>query len=106
MKRQAPKKKRAKPKQTGITGAKRSYTAARKSKMAELRGMKSKKIKEFNAKTKSMPKAARDKARREFKAKVNSQFKQITGKFPTARGVKDVSAIRRLTAQLQAVRAR
>jgi len=100
------KKKAKKKAQTGITGAKKRYTAARKAKMSELRGMKSKKIREFNAKTKSMPKAARDKARREFKKKVNTQFKQITAKFPTARGIGDVGSLQRLIKQLGAVRGR
>ena len=73
--------------------------------MAELRGAKARKIREFNARTKGMPKDARAKARREFKQKVNAQMAQISKKFPTARGQGDVAALRRLLAQLQTVRA-
>ena len=86
----------------GITQARRSYTDKRKSKLAELRALKTKRIREFEARTKKMKKAERDKARREFKKKVNSQFKEAQQQFPTARGLKSVSAIRELIRKLDA----
>ena len=88
----------------GITAAKRQYTDRRKVKLAEIRALKAKRLREFNAKTKKMPKAERDKARREFKKKVNAQFKELSGKFPTARGLKTVSVIRELIKKLASVR--
>ena len=51
-----------------------------------------------------MPKAERDKARREFKKKVNAQFKEAQQQFPTARGLKTVAAIRELIRKLEAFR--
>ena len=88
----------------GITQARRSYTDKRKTKIAELRALKGKRIREFNAKTKKMPKAQRDKARREFKKKVNAQFKEAQQQFPTARGLKTVAGIRELIRKLEAFR--
>ncbi|MBN93255.1 MAG: hypothetical protein CL928_04175 [Deltaproteobacteria bacterium] len=99
----APAKKKAEGTK-GITQARRSYTDKRKSKIAELRALKSKRIREFNARTKKMPKAERDKARREFKKKVNAQFKEAQQRFPTARGLKTVAAIRELIRKLDAFR--
>ena len=93
-------KPKAKKKQSGITQARKRYTAKRKAKLADLRSQKSKKVKEFNTRTKKMPKAARDKARREFRAKVNAQFKQLSKRFPTARGVQDTRALATMTKQL------
>ena len=87
----------------GITQARRSYTE-RKTKIGELRALKSKRIREFNSRTKKMPKAERDKARREFKKKVNAQFKEAQQRFPTARGLKSVGAIRELIRKLDAFR--
>ena len=59
----APKKKKAvKKAQTGVTQARKRYTAKRKQKLAELRSAKAKKIREFNAKTKTLPKAERQNA--------------------------------------------
>ena len=49
-----------------------------------------------------LPEHQRDKARRAFKAKVEAQFREISKKFPTARGLKSVAAIRELTAQIAA----
>lgn len=51
-----------------------------------------------------MPKAQRDKARRAFKAKVEAQFKEISKKFPTARGMKTVGVVRELIAKMQKIR--
>ena len=88
----------------GITQARRRYTDVRKTKLAEMRALKSKRIREFNAKTKQMPKAQRDKARRAFKAKVEAQFREISKKFPTARGMKTVGVVRQLIAKMQKIR--
>ena len=52
-----------------------------------------------------MPKAQRDKARREFKAKVNKQFKSISDKFPTARGITDIGRLQALIRQADSIRA-
>ena len=94
-----------KRKQTGVTQARKQYTAKRKQKLAQLRSAKAAKIKEFNSKTKKMPKAQRDKARREFKAKVNKQFKSISDKFPTARGITDIGRLQALIRQADSIRA-
>ena len=51
----------------GITQARRRYTDKRKITLAALRSLKSKRIREFNNKTKKLPKTERDKQRREFK---------------------------------------
>ena len=101
----AKKKAGAKRKQTGVTQARKQYTAKRKQKMAQLRSAKARKIKEFNAKTKKMPKAQRDKARRAFKAKVNKQMASITSKFPTARGITDIAKLNQLIRQADSIRA-
>ena len=100
----APKKKKAEGDTRGITRARRSYTDKRKSKIAELRALKGKRIREFEQRTKKMPKAERDKARREFKKKVNAQFKEAQQQFPTARGLKSVGVIRELIRKLEAFR--
>ena len=100
----APAKKKAEGGTKGITQARRSYTDKRKSKIAELRALKSKRIREFNTRTKKMPKAERDKARREFKKRVNAQFKEAQQRFPTARGLKTVAALRELIRKLDAFR--
>jgi hypothetical protein len=47
---------------------------------------------------------ARQKARREYKKKVNAQFKEMQSKFPTARGLKSVGAIRELIRKIDAIR--
>ena len=47
--------------QSGITAAKRRYTDKRKVKLGEMRALKSKRLREFNTKTKQMPKAEREK---------------------------------------------
>ena len=63
-------KKKTKKRQSGITVAKKQYTDKRKVKLGEMRALKSKRIREHNTKTKKMPKAERDAARRDFKKKV------------------------------------
>ena len=88
----------------GITQARRRYTDKRKITLAALRSLKSKRIRQFNTKTKTMPKAERDKQRREFKNKVNAQYKEVTTKFPTARGMKSVATIRELIKKLEGIK--
>ena len=95
---------KAKKSEKGISVARRTYTDRRKTKIAELRALKSKRIREFAAKTKKMPKAERDKQRREFKKKVESQFREMQTRFPTARGLKSVATIRELIRKLQSLR--
>ena len=89
----------------GITQARRAYTDKRKAKMGELRALKSKRLREFNQRTKTMNKGERDRARREYKKKVDAQFKEAQQRFPTARGLKSVAAIRELIRKLDAFRA-
>ena len=97
-------KKAAKGGTKGITRARRTYTDKRKTKLAEMRALKSKRIREFNTKTKKMNKADRNKARREFKKKVESQFKEMQSRFPTARGLKSVGVIRELIRKIDAIK--
>ena len=93
-----------KRKASGITKAKKRYTDKRKTTLAALRALKSKRIREFNTKTKKLPKAERNKQRREFRQKVNSQYKEVTTKFPTARGMKSVGVIRELIKKLEGIK--
>ena len=86
----------------GITRARRTYTDKRKAKIAELRALKSKRIREFAAKTKKLPKAERTKQRREYKKKVEAQFKEAQTMFPTARGLKSVGVLRDLIRKIDA----
>ena len=51
-----------------------------------------------------MPKADRDKARREYKKKVEAQFKEAQRQFPTARGIKTVGALRELARRISAMK--
>ena len=88
----------------GVTQARRRYTDKRKTTLAALRALKSKRIREFDAKTKKLPKAERDKQRREFKKKVNAQYKEVTTKFPTARGMKSAGTIRDLIKKLEGIK--
>ena len=97
---QKPKKK----KQSGITAAKKRYTDKRKVKLGELRALKSKRIREHAASTKKLPKAERAKQRKAFKDKVNSQFKEVTKRFPTARGLKDLQTVKGLIDKIERVR--
>ena len=100
--REAPKRKAS---NKGISQARRAYTDKRKTKIAELRALKSKRIREFNAKTKKLPKADRDKQRREYKKRVEAQFKEAQQRFPTARGLKSVAGIRDLIRKIDAFKA-
>ena len=93
-----------KKKQSGITAAKKRYTDKRKVKLGELRALKSKRLREHKARTKKMPKANRDKARAEFKKKVDSQYKEVTKRFPTARGLRDLQTVRSLIDKIDRVR--
>ena len=70
-----------------------------------LRALKSKRIREFNTKTKKLPKGERSKQRREFKKKVNAQFREMQTRFPTARGLKSVGVIRELIRKLEQFKA-
>ena len=97
-------KKKGRKKQSGITAAKKRYTDKRKVKLGEMRALKSKRIREHNAKTKKLPKAERDKARREFKKKVTEQMKEVAKRFPPARGLKDAKTVRELIEKLEKVR--
>ena len=96
--------KKAKKKESGITAAKKRYTDKRKVKMGELRALKSKRIREHKAKTKKMPAAQRTKARKEFKKKVDTQYKEVTKRFPVARGLKDLQTVRSLIEKIERVR--
>ena len=89
----------------GISQARRTYTDKRKTKIAVLRALKSKRIREFNTKTKKLPKGERSKQRREFKKKVNAQFREMQTRFPTARGLKSVGVIRELIRKLEQFKA-
>ena len=97
-------KKKSRKAQSGITKAKKRYTDKRKVKLAELRSLKSKRIREFAAKTKGMPKAQRDKARKAFKANANAQYSEVAKRFPTARGLRDAATVRELIAKLEKTR--
>jgi hypothetical protein len=90
--------------QSGITAAKRRYTDKRKVKLGEMRALKSKRLREHKAKTKSLPKAERDKQRREFKRKVSDQYKEVSKRFPPARGLKDLKTVRDLISRIERVR--
>ena len=96
--------KKTKKKESGITAAKKRYTDKRKVKMGELRALKSKRIREHKAKTKKMPASQRTKARKEFKKKVDSQYREVTKRFPVARGLKDLQTVRSLIDKIERVR--
>jgi hypothetical protein len=72
--------------------------------MAEMRSLKAKRIREFNAKTKKMPAKQRTQARKEFKSKANDRYRELTTKFPPARGLKDLQTVLQLIKKLDAVR--
>ncbi len=74
--------------------------------MAELRSAKAKKLREFSARTKQLPKAQRTEERRKFKDRVNSQFKSLAAKFPTERKLKGsaTAAVLALIRQLEALK--
>ena len=73
-------------------------------KLGELRALKSKRLREHKAKTKKLPKSERTKARAEFKKKVDQQYKEVTKRFPTARGLKDLHTVRGLIDKIERVR--
>jgi hypothetical protein len=100
--RKLEKKKRRKA--SGITKAKKRYTDQRKIKMAEMRSLKSKRIREFAARTKKMPKKNRDEARKAYAAKANARYREMSTKFPPARGLKDLQSVLQLIAKLDTVR--
>ena len=97
---------KAKPKarKSGISAARKRYTDARKTKLAALRAHRDKLVREHKAKTKKMPKKERDAARREFRKKVDSQYKEQVKKYPPARGMKDVGAVLKLIKRVQGAR--
>ena len=97
-------KKPKKKTKSGITAAKKRYNDKRKVKMAELRALKSKRIREHKAQTKKMKGPERTKARKEFKQKVDQQYKEVTKRFPTARGLKDLQTVRSLIDKIDRVR--
>ncbi len=96
--------KKTKKRQSGITAAKKRYTDKRKVKLGEMRALKSKRIREHAQKTKSLPKAQRDKQRREFREKAKAQLAEVSKRFPTARGLKDVKTVRELIQKIDRVR--
>ena len=67
-----------------------------------MRALKSKRIREFATKTKKLPKADRLKQRREYKKRVEAQFKEMQTRFPTARGLKSVGVLRELIRKIDA----
>ena len=97
-------KRKKKKKQSGITAAKKRYTDKRKIKLGELRALKSKRIREHATKTKKLSKSERNKQRRAFKEKVNTQYKEVTKRFPTARGLKDLQTVKNLIEKIDRVR--
>ena len=96
--------KKPKKKASGITAAKKRYTDKRKVKLGELRALKSKRIREHKAKTKKMKPTDRSKSRAEFKKRVDGQFREVTKRFPTARGLKDLQTVRQLIDKIERVR--
>ena len=69
-----------------------------------MRSHRDKLVREHKAKTKKMPKKERDALRREFRKKVDSQYKEQVKKYPPARGMKDVGAVLKLIKRVQAAR--
>ncbi len=69
-----------------------------------MRSHRDKLIREHNSKTKKLPKKERDAARREFKKKVHSQYKEQVKKYPPARGMKDVGTVLKLIKRVQGAR--
>ena len=90
-------KKKPKKKQSGITAAKKRYTDKRNVKLGR-------RLREHATKTKKLPKSERAKQRKAFKEKVNQQFKEVTKRFPTARGLKDLQTVRGLIDKIDRVR--
>ena len=88
----------------GITQARRTYTDKRKTKIAEMRSLKSKRIREFNQRTKKLSKDDRNKQRKAYKKRVEAQFKEMQQRFPTARSLKSVGVIRELIRKIDALK--
>ena len=97
-------KPKAKAKKSGISRARKRYTDARKAKLAALRSKRDKMIRQHKEKTKKMPKKARDKARREFSAKMNDSYNETVKKYPPARGMKDVGTVLKLIKSVESAR--
>ena len=94
----------AKARKSGISAARKRYTDARKTKLASLRAHCDKLVREHKAKTKKMPKKERDALRREFRKKVDSQYKEQVKKYPPARGMKDVGSVLKLITRVPGAR--
>ena len=69
-----------------------------------MRSLKAKRIREFKVKTKKMPAKQRTQARKEFKSKADARYKEITTRFPPARGMKDIQSVLQLIKKLEGVR--
>ena len=95
---------KARRRTSGITKAKKRYTDQRKLKLANMRALKSKRIREFAAKTKKMAPKQRLEARKAFKKKAEGRFREFKQRFPVARGLKDLRTIQQLTRKLEGVR--
>ena len=52
----------------------------------------------------ALDESAKKAAREAFKEKVSSQFKEVTKRFPTARGLKDLETVKGLISKLERVR--
>ena len=76
----------------------------RKTKLANLRSIRDKRIREFNSKTKKLPPKERNRLRKEFKAKQNGIYKEQVKKFPTARGMNDPRTVLGLIKKLEGAR--
>jgi len=100
----AEKKKRPAKRRGGISQARKRYTDVRKTKLANLRSIRDKRIREFNAKTKKLPPKERNRLRKEFKAKQNGIYKEQVKKFPTARGMNDPRTVLGLIKKLEGAR--
>ena len=101
---EAAKKLKKKRRASGITKAKKRYTDLRKIKLAGLRALKQKRIREFATKTKKLPKGKRAQARKEFKEKADARYRAIVAKFPPARGLRDLRTVLELIKKLESVR--
>ena len=71
---------------------------------AEMRSLKAKRVREFAARTKKMPATQRKQARKAFKDKVDGRYREMAGKFPPARGLKDLPSVLQLISKLETVR--
>ena len=96
----AKKKRRA----SGITKAKKRYTDQRKIKLAAMRSLKAKRIREFATKTKKLGTKQRAQARKEFKKKVDTRYRELVTRFPPARGLRDLATVLQLIRKIENVR--